>query len=392
MDTTNQLRLVFLADYPFSDRDFERFGIVTLRNFFDVEIFDIANIVNPKSLAIRALPRTTDSRLMTFANLEEVIDELLDYRPHAVVSNIGLTKTRQIVYQTLKSIGAEICDLRLCLTPGDSIATDPSWKRIINRIKQTTGPVGLLRLIGRKYFTPRIEHTPADMLVAGGKKSTEMTSSETKILKAHSLDFDRHLRYRENRPAPAFDRPYAVYLDQVMGFHVDYEFSGLRVPIEPKSFYQELHAYFQRFMKSTGLQIVACPHPRSNAAFVKTRLRGIEVTDSPAVEAIANATCVLGHNSTALSFAVLWNKPAILLADDDLMNSWEGPFVSKFSKHLNARIDMIDDRLVTASPRIEPVSRDHYDNFVRDFLSEIPDDHRSTWTILGEELTARLSS
>ncbi len=392
MGTSEQRRLVFLADYPFSDRDFERFGIATLRNYFDVEIYDVANIVNPKSLAIRALPRTTDSGLRTFATIQDVVDGLLDNRPHVVVSNIGLTKTRQTIYQTLKSIGTETCDLRVCLTPGDSITTDPSWKRITNRIKQTTGLISLLKLIGRKYLSPQIEHIPADVLVAGGRKSTEATSPDTKILKAHSLDFDRHLSYRNEKPAPAFDRPYAVYLDQVMGFHVDYEFSGLRVPIEPSSFYQDLYAYFQRFMKSTGLMIAACPHPRSNAAFVKTRLRGIEVTDIPAVEAIANAACVLGHNSTALSFAVLWNKPAILLANDDLMDSWEGPFVAKFSKHLNARIDMIDDRIGTASPRIEPVSDLHYETYVRDFLSEVPEDHRSTWSIVGEYLTTRLSS
>jgi len=392
MEPSKQLRLVFLADYPFSDRDFERFGIATLRRYSDVVIFDVANIVNPKSLAIRALPRTTDPRLMTFATIEDVVDELLDYRPHAVVSNIGLSKTRQTIYETLKSIGTEIYDLRLCLTPGDSITTDPSWVRIINRVKQTTGFIGLLKLIGRKYFSPQIDHIQPDVLVAGGKKSTEITSPGTRILKAHSLDFDRHLGYRDDKPAPIFDRPYAIYLDQVMGFHVDYEFSGLRVPIEPSSFYQDLQAYFQRFMKSTGLVIAACPHPRSNAAFVKTRLRGIEVTDVPAVEAIANATCVLGHNSTALSFAVLWNKPAILLANDDLMNSWEGPFVSKFSKQLNARIDMIDDRTGTASPRIEAVSENHYQAYVRDFLSEVPDDRRSTWSIVGDDLTARLSS
>jgi len=392
MDSSEHRRLIFLADYPFSDRDFERFGIATLRKYFDVEIYDVANIVNSKSLAIRALPRTTDPRLRTFATIQDVVDGLLDYHPHVVVSNIGLTKIRQTIYQTLKSIGTETCDLRVCLTPGDSITTDPSWKRITNRIKQTTGLVGLLKLIGRKYLSPQIEHIPADVLVAGGRKSTEATSPNTKILKAHSLDFDRHLSYRNDKLAPAFNQPYAVYLDQVMGFHVDYEFSGLRVPIEPSSFYQDLHAYFQRFMKSTGHMIAACPHPRSNAAFVKTRLRGIEVTDVPAVEAIANATCVLGHNSTALSFAVLWKKPAILLANDDLMDSWEGPFVAKFSKHLNARIDMIDDRAGTASPRIEPVSELHYETYVRDFLSEVPEDHRSTWSIVGEYLTTRQSS
>ena len=158
MEPSKQLRLVFLADYPFSDRDFERFGIATLRRFSDVVIFDVANIVDPKSLAIRALPRTTDPRLMTFATIEDVVDELLDYRPHAVVSNIGLSKTRQTIYETLKSIGTEIYDLRLCLTPGDSITTDPSWVRIINRVKQTTGFIGLLKLIGRKYFSPQIDH------------------------------------------------------------------------------------------------------------------------------------------------------------------------------------------------------------------------------------------
>ncbi|MFM8868173.1 MAG: hypothetical protein ACKOFZ_07830 [Ilumatobacteraceae bacterium] len=149
MNKSEPLRLVFLADYPFSDRDFDRFGIATLREYFDVAIYDLANLVNPKSLAIRTLPRSRDPRLMTFASLEEVIDELRSFDPHTVVSNIGLTEVRRSIYELLVSIGADICDLRLCLTPGDSITKAHPIERMINRVKQTTGPAGLLKLIGR---------------------------------------------------------------------------------------------------------------------------------------------------------------------------------------------------------------------------------------------------
>lgn len=389
MKQSEQLRLVFLADYPFSERDFERFGIGVLRQYFDVAIYDIANIVNPKSLAIRALPRTTDSRLMTFAALEDVLEELRTFNPHAVISNIGLTDVRQTIYEFLESIDSDICDLRVCLTPGDSITQDPSWKRIVNRVKQTTGPMGVLQLILRKMVSPRIRHSAPHVLVTGGLESRNNVHPSTHVIKAHSLDFDRHLQAVRTPLKPALDHPYAVYLDQVMGFHVDYEFSGLRVPIEPQSFYEELHAYFERFSNHTGLAVVACPHPRGNTAFVRTRLRGIQVTDMSTVDAISNASCVLGHNSTALSFAVLWDKPAILMANRDLIKSWEGPFVRKFAERLGARIDMIDDHETTKYPQVEPVSRAHYDAYIRDFLSEVPNDPRSTWSIVGEELRLR---
>jgi len=389
MNQSEQLRLVFLADYPFSDRDFERFGIAALREHFDVTIYDVANLVNPKSLAIRTLPRSRDPRLMTFASLEDVIEELRSFDPHAVVSNIGLTEVRQSIYELLESIGTDICDLRLCLTPGDSITKAHPIRRMVNRVKQTTGPAGFVKLICRKIFVSRIHHIAPHVLAAGGRESTVGVDPKTQIIKAHSLDFDRQLQSRAKSHRPVIDRPYAVYLDQVMGFHVDYEFSGLRVPIEPSSFYEDLHDYFQRFTKSTGLAVVACPHPRSNAAFVKTRLRGVEVTDVPAVDAIAHASCVLGHNSTALSFAVLWNKPVILMANDDLMSSWEGPFVSNFAERLGARVDMIDDHEATIAPQVGEVSSPHYEAYVRDFLSEVPDDLRSTWSIVGTVLKAR---
>lgn len=389
MNQSEQLRLVFLADYPFSERDFERFGIAVLREYFDVVIYDIANIVNPKSLAIRALPRTLDPGLMTFSTLEGVLEELRTFNPHAMISNIGLTDVRQSIYELLESIGTETCDLRVCLTPGDSISQDPPWKRMINRVKQTTGPMGVLKLIARKFRAPRIRHSAPRVLVTGGSESRNNVHPSTHMIKAHSLDFDRHLHARKRSPKPAMDRPYAVYLDQVMGFHVDYEFSGLRVPIEPHSFYEDLHAYFQRFSKHTGLAVVTCPHPRGNTAFVKTRLRDVEVTDMPAVDAIAHASCVLGHNSTALSFAVLWNKPAILMANRDLMKSWEGPFVTKFAERLGARIDMIDDPESTMFPQVGPTSNAHYEAYIRDFLSEVPNDLRSTWSIVGEELRMR---
>ncbi len=386
MNSAAKPSLVFLADFPFSERDSHRFGIATLSTQFDVKVFDLSNLTHPESLSIRTLPRINDPILQTFFNIDEVVDELCRIEPQVAISNLGLSSIRHRVIICLRELGTPIVEFRLGTTPGDSVSEVPFLRRIRNRLKQTTGLRNFVRLAHRKLFVREIYHDPPDIVVVGGKKAHDGVAGNARKIVSHSLDFDRYRQEMSSNPPPVIDRPYAIYLDQVMGFHIDYEISDLRIPIKPDVFYRDLIAYFERFSESTGLTVVACPHPRAPTAFLRTRLKGIEITSEPAVRAIANASCVLGHNSTAFSYAVLWKKPAVLLANKRLMKSWEGPFVTNLAEALGTKIDLIDKTDTPLAPTFDPYSEPHYEKYVWEYLSEISNDKRDTWSIVRDEL------
>jgi hypothetical protein len=106
----------------------------------------------------------------------------------------------------------------------------------------------------------------------------------------------------------------------------------------------------------------------------------------PTVRVTSRAACVLAHNSTALSFAVTWSKPVVLLADHRLLNSWEGPFVAALAEALGSRIDRIDQNRDSEPLPIGSPSIDHYSKYLSEYLSEVAADPRGTWEIVRDAL------
>jgi hypothetical protein len=178
-----------------------------------------------------------------------------------------------------------------------------------------------------------------------------------------------------------------------MGFHPDYEVSQLRVPIRVSEFYPKLLDYFDEFSRATGMEVVVSPHPKCDFSRLKVRFPNHRIASESTCETIRGSSCVLTHNSTAVSFAVAWAKPLVLLADRRLIRSWEGPFVLALAKTLEAPIDFIDASHKSFGMPLS-IQSEKYDLYVNEYMSELPHDGRSTWAIvtrrLREELNARV--
>jgi hypothetical protein len=88
----------------------------------------------------------------------------------------------------------------------------------------------------------------------------------------------------------------------------------------------------------TKLQVLFAVHPKSNILKLPNLLKGIKYTAGNTAELIKNSNMVLLHSSTSISFAVLFNKPAVFLTSNKLKNSWIGPSIDNFAKTLNSRV------------------------------------------------------
>ena len=62
-------------------------------------------------------------------------------------------------------------------------------------------------------------------------------------------------------------------------------------------------------------------------------------------ELIKNSSLVLGHNSTALSFAVLFKKPIINLTSQELKKSWLGPEIETSCKSIGGKMINMDENI-----------------------------------------------
>ena len=380
-------RLLFVVEHPFSPRDEVRFGIAYLRTRFDVTVLDASGCGSPvyrhPSHAYDPPPwvRIVDS------GADAAVAMVSEWSPAVLLSNLGPSSLRTAVFAAASAVGAVTVEFVLGCTPGDVRSERGMPARVRRKVQQAPSLPDLVRsLVVRREDRAHIAVVPDVRVVAGAAMRERHAPLVGAVVASHSLDWDVYLRASGSRGPTGEERPYALYLDQEMGYHPDYRVSHLRVPIRPRRFYRSLNRYFRRLEDESGLEVVVAPHPRADRSRLSRRLPGWRVSERPTVDAVAGASLVLTHNSTAASFAAAWRRPVVVLADGDLLRSWEGPFTVALAEALGAPIDMIDGDLAPTVPK--GVDEDQYGSFVRDYLTELPDDRRPSWAIVVESLAA----
>jgi hypothetical protein len=105
-------------------------------------------------------------------------------------------------------------------------------------------------------------------------------------------------------------------------FHPDYDRLKLKPFSEAEAYYPSLRRFFDFLERERGAGIVIAAHPHSR---YKDRLEdffgGRPVVQGKTLELVRKAGFVIAHSSTALNFAVLFQKPVVFVTTDSLQRS-----------------------------------------------------------------------
>lgn len=382
-------RLLFLVESPFSERDAERFGIDVLSGSFDVTVVDATAAVSPSFWRSYRELQADDPRVATVTNEAELEWMFASRAPAAVISNLGLNNFRRKVYALANASGAVTLRFQLGSIPGDVAITESLRKRLVVRVRQLRSPREFLPALFRS-LARRVRPLPVpDLYVAGGSAvSTAWPERRTRTIHAHSMDVDA---YRAAAADPRSDgSPIVLYLDQYLGLHSDYEHNGVSRPVDPGRFYPALRRFFAHVTAATGLPVTVALHPRAPRESAHERFGDVAIADAPTSVLARRTALFLGHGSTALSYAVLSHRPALLIGGDELMSSWFGHHIRSFADALGAPIVAVDAGADAVAAAIRPVDEGRYRRYAHDHLTTVPDDPRPTWRIVADELLAEL--
>jgi len=382
-------RLLFLVESPFTGRDAGRFGIDVLSESFDVTIVDATAAVSPSFWRTYHGVQSDDPRIATVTNEAELERVFASRAPAAVISNLGLNSFRRKVYALARESGAVTLRFQLGSIPGDVVIAESLRRRFEVRVRQLRSPREFLPALVRS-LARRIRPVPVpDLYVAGGSAvSRAWPERRTRTIHAHSMDVDA---FRAAAADPRSDgAPIALYLDQHLGLHSDYEHNGLSRPVDPARFYPALRGFFAHVTAATGLPVTVALHPRAPRETAHERFGDVAIADAPTSVLARSTALFLGHGSTALSYAVLSHRPALLIGGDELMSSWFGYHVRSFADALGAPIVSVDAGADAVAAAIRPVDEGRYRRYAHDHLTSVPDDPRPTWRIVADELLAEL--
>jgi len=383
-------RIIFLVVSPFNLRDYQRFGIEILQqNEFKVEVWDITPNLLPIFYNSYTPPDSFDYEGLTlFSKKLELYNKIAVLKNSDFVVNIIPYNLKSLwIYRTLSKSEADYAVFMANAIP--SINNGKLKVSIyLRKIKK------LFKLSPKKIWGLLLSRIPfrwfyvksAKICLAGGEKCLKYhypTDANTEVLWAHTLDYDLYLKEKNN---PVSERLIAVFIDEYLPFHPDYIVAGIKPRVAPDRYYFLLNNFFKLIENKLGLEVIIAAHPRSNYESRFDYFKERKCIKGQSVKLIRESKLVLSHGSTALSFANLFYKPVTFLTSSGLDKSPEGPFIKEMAKRFGKRPIFIDkDNDIDWEFELT-VSKNHYNNYRRDYIKTKHSKDLPFWQIVANRL------
>ena len=168
-----------------------------------------------------------------------------------------------------------------------------------------------------------------------------LVGNNTKIIESHTYDYELYMR-EKNQVGDNLKQ--AVFIDQYLPYHRG--FLELRATtLDAGIYYSTLRRVFDRIEQEYNLKVVIAAHPKTD---FPDHLKGFgdrEVFYDQTLQLVRKSKLVLGHYSTAISFAVMFKKPVMLLVTKKLseVDMYLKYYFQSFSEELGTPLRFVDD-------------------------------------------------
>ncbi len=356
-------RILFFIESPFNKRDYNRFGVEILKkNGFQVDIWDLTLIFHPAAYNRVLPPDPIEYKHQKILNDKKTaVNEISKLANHdLVVIIIKYSRKSFFLFRTLSKHSIKYCTFIANALPIPSKLREIILHRIAGlSIEKFINVLFLMippKLLGVNDAT---------VILAGGNKSisnyNNPRNSESKIFWIHALDYDLYLQ--DKREEPYKKEKYAVFLDEYLPFHPDYIMYGLLSPTGPDDYYPVLNKFFSKVENKFNVKVVIAEHPRSHYGDHTNYYESRECIKGETSKLIKNSEFVIAHSSTAINFAVLFEKPIIFVITKLIHNSFFWPYIKIMSFLLGqAPINLDNNYDITHIPIVNKNKYDYYRN------------------------------
>ena len=344
-------KIVYLIEQPLDERNYDRFGIQTwIDRGWDVEVWDLTPWAHPRVWQnfiesgrkfrefVGYFPIASKSELAhRYSKLEKIghFIDLTGDNNHTIRAKMYLIR-----------MGA----IRVICATGTMPEPDGGQKiGLVSKLGKALakGPIKAFDWLAETFFRKlAVPFIRPGLVIVSGQKSIPSFSvaHEYQILEAHNLDYDLYLELTKSADVPTGE--YAVFIDQDYCFHPDFIFQDIPFLVTPEKYFPAICNGLRKIsdVLAVGLRVAA--HPRSSyRQKIPDYFEGIPIEYGGTAELIRNCKAVVCHNSTAIQFAVLFEKPLIFLTTDELNSSYAGRSIAIFASELGKSVINLDGDL-----------------------------------------------
>lgn len=383
--------LFFVVESPFSLRDWDRFGIDELSNRFDVVVVDVSAISKPRLAEVRQGDAMEDPRIIRPTNADALVRAIEERHPRAILANLGVGPIRTELFAVAQRRGVVLAEFNLGVIPDSGLKSASAVTRLRQRVRQLPSLAQLPHAFNERRKKRRLPEVEPDVFFRGGLRASGRQAKAGKIVvDVHSIDYETSLHI--SKTDIQVNPRQVAYLDQDLAFHTDFPGLGLKHPVSARDFYPSINSFFDWLEGEHGLEVVICPHPRADAPSYSSRFPNRRISTYPTSMEIRQSAAVCGHRSTSFSFAVVFEKPALVLTSNEMSGSWYAPYVETFATELAAPLVNLSDpgSWIAPASTITAAQSNSYSTYRKNYLKSYDGPDRRLWTMIGDDLLRRI--
>lgn len=349
-------KIIILYTANYCQKMKQQFGVDELVKYFQIEFWNLANITVHEKLA----PVETDGLL------EITVDSFKQFE-NLVISNsndntyfltvIDYSTYSYRIHYLLSKYNAKL----ILATTGTfpTVNYTNSFKTIsVKRIYNSV----LNKLINIVLKTRIFK--PADYVLLCSRKQNIIykTDKKTKVIPYNTGDYQSYL---DSKEISIDSSKYIVFIDQYIPFHNDFQVLGYS-NIQPELYYDMINAYFSNLEKEYKCEVIIAAHPSASRYKENNYFGGRAVVFGQTSTLVKNSIGVLCHDTTAISYAVMYMKPMIMLHHKGLPE-----IINDDVFFLSNLLDCpaVDLSSISSKERFHIVNREKYLNYQYNYLT-----------------------
>ena len=324
----------------FNNRDKERFGVeYFLSKNIIVVIIDVQDYTNPE---LKHLPNTKYKeekglyviKCSNFSFVEKAVNLYGEGIAILFLSeNIQSTKIRKYLKKEKVKLGI----LHAGMLP--SLSNDVNMSNKILIKFKNLGLNNFLTLICNRIYTKAFNPKRYDFLITSNydKSIENYNMNKPKfIIETHCLDYDLSIKHKNDESL--IENKYVVFLDQHLLKHSDFIRNNHKLDVSSEKYYAGLNDLFSHIENKFNYEVVIAAHPRANTDDYNILFSGRKIIYGQSSLLVKHCEFSITHYSTAINFAVIYEKPILFTTSDDLIKSSLDKHIKLFSSVLQQNI------------------------------------------------------
>ena len=185
-------------------------------------------------------------------------------------------------------------------------------------------------------------------------------------MSVNSSDYNKYLD--ERLKTKLYDN-YAVFLDEYVPYHVDSELTNQSAPVEDSLYYKRLNIFFENVEKITNTTIIIAAHPSAKYSKLWNPFNGRKIIYNETPNLIQFSDFVIGHSSTAFTFAILFHKKCLFIFDSSCYSKRYINGIISFANYTGGQIVDLKYPFDFKSKKLM-INKEKYKDFINKFVRE----------------------